>query len=237
MNIFSIDGKLFKTLVKAGDFFILGFLGFVFSLPVITMGASLTAMFYVGMKLVRDEEGYVFRGFIKSWKQNLRQSIVIELIAAVIAALLIVDIKICYDWARADGSTFARLLMFGVIGIMVVLAAIVLYVFPMLAKFDNTIRGTIKNALLLCMHHFPQTIVMLFATGGLIYFSLYYFTAFIVTIPLICYIDSYILARVFLQYTKKNEEDTEEEFIAEEEGIVQEEVPVQKEITAQEEQE
>ena len=53
--MFSIEGKFFKALTKAGDFLILGFLGFVFSIPVITMGASITAMFYVGMKLVRDE--------------------------------------------------------------------------------------------------------------------------------------------------------------------------------------
>ena len=63
--MFSIEGKFFKALTKAGDFLILGFLGFVFSIPVITMGASITAMFYVGMKLVRDEEGYVFKGFIR----------------------------------------------------------------------------------------------------------------------------------------------------------------------------
>ena len=65
--MFSIEGKFFKALTKAGDFLILGFLGFVFSIPVITMGASITAMFYVGMKLVRDEEGYGFKGFIKSF--------------------------------------------------------------------------------------------------------------------------------------------------------------------------
>lgn len=48
--MFSIEGKFFKALTKAGDFLILGFLGFVFSIPVITMGASITAMFYVGME-------------------------------------------------------------------------------------------------------------------------------------------------------------------------------------------
>jgi len=82
----------------------LGFLGFVFSIPVITMGASITAMFYVGMKLVRDEEGYVFKGFIKSFKQNFKQGFLIELIIGVVAALLIADIRICYMWAKADGG-------------------------------------------------------------------------------------------------------------------------------------
>lgn len=203
MGFFSIEGKFFRGLTKAGDFFILAFLGILFSLPVITMGASLTAVFYVGLKLVRDEEGYVFRGFLKSWKQNLKQSILIELIVALVAGILIVDVIVCYQWLHNGGGTWVMLLMFAVIGFLLVLSAVALYVFPMLAKFDNTVVGTIKNALLLCMHHLPQTIIMLFATYGLIYFSLQYFTAFIVTLPLICYIDSYILARVLLPYTKQ----------------------------------
>ena len=65
--MFSINGKLFKTLTKAGDFIILGVLMWVFSIPVVTLGASVTAAFYVGLKLVRDEEGYVFKDFWKSF--------------------------------------------------------------------------------------------------------------------------------------------------------------------------
>lgn len=211
MGLFSIEGKFFRGLTKAGDFLILAFLGVLFSLPVITMGASLTAVFYVGMKLVRDEEGYVFKDFIKSWKQNLKQGILIELIMAVVAGLLIGDIFICYQWLHNGGGTWVMMLMFAVIGFLLVLSAVMLYVFPMLAKFDNTVVKTLKNALILCMHHLPQTIIMLIATYGLIYFSLQYFTAFIVTLPLICYIDSYILARIFLPYTQNPPQTAEAE--------------------------
>ena len=205
--MFSIEGKFFKALTKAGDFLILGFLGFVFSIPVITMGASITAMFYVGMKLVRDEEGYVFKGFIKSFKQNFKQGFLIELIIGVVAALLIADIRICYMWAKADGGVPIRLLMFAAIGLLLVLSAVALYAFPMLSKFENTVIGILKNALLLCMHHLPQTLIMLFITYGLIVFSINYFTAFRVTIPLILYIDSYVLSRIFLIYVKKSQEE------------------------------
>lgn len=209
--MFSIEGKLFKALTKAGDFLILGFFGVLFSLPIVTIGASLTAMFYVGMKLVRDEESYVFRGFFKAWKQNFKQGFLMELIVAVIAALLITDVRICYTWANDGGGFAVRLFMFALIGILLVLSAVVLYAFPMLAKFDNSVIKTLKNSLILCMHHLPQTFIMLFATYGLIIFSINYFTAFIVTIPLILYIDSYILARIFLIYVKQSKGENEEE--------------------------
>ena len=61
MGFFSIDGKFFRALTKAGDFFILGILAIIFSIPVVTIGPTLTAVYYVALKLVRDEEGYVLR--------------------------------------------------------------------------------------------------------------------------------------------------------------------------------
>lgn len=84
--------------------------------------------------------------------------------------------------------------MFAAIGILIVLAAVVLYVFPVLAKFDNTVFATIKNALVLCMHHLPQTISMMIATYGLIYFTMQYVGIMFISIPLI-----FILIHLFFQ--------------------------------------
>ena len=93
------------------------------------------------------------------------------MIIGVVAALLIADIRICYMWAKADGGVPIRLLMFAAIGLLLVLSAVALYAFPMLSKFENTVIGILKNALLLCMHHLPQTLIMLFITYGLIVFQ------------------------------------------------------------------
>lgn len=204
--MFSINGKFFKALTKAGDFLILGLIMVLFSLPIITIGASVTSAFYVGMKLVRDEEGYVFKGFIKSFKMNFKQSLIIELIIALLGAILFTDIRICLMWSAKEGGIVSSLLLYTSIGFMLVLIAVTMYVFPMLAKFSNTVFATLKNALLLCMHHLPQTFIMLMGTVGLTYFSLMYFTAFIITIPVMLYIDSYILARIFLKYINQDNE-------------------------------
>lgn len=145
MGVFDINGKFFKTLTKAGDFIILTLLAMVCSIPVITIGASLTAVFYAALKMARDEEGYVWKEFFKSFKQNLKQSILIELILTAFAAILLVDINVCAKWAADGGGTLVQLLMFAAIGILIVLAAVVLYVFPVLAKFDNTVFATNKE--------------------------------------------------------------------------------------------
>lgn len=210
--MFSIDGKLFRGLTKAGDFLILGFLMVVFSLPVITLGASVTAAFYVALKLVRDEEGYVFKGFIKSFKENFKQGFLIELIVGLLGVFVIEDIRICMYWAEG-GNGLARLAMYVFFGIALVLVAVTTYVFPMLAKFDNTVIGTLKNALIISMHHLGQTFVMLLATGILVAITVKFFTAAIITIPLGLYVDSYILSRVFKIYADKSVAQPEEDKI------------------------
>ena len=206
-RIFDMNNKFFRFMSKVADLCILNIICVVCCIPVITAGASITAMYYVTLKMVRNEEAYIVRSFFKSFKQNFKQGFLIELIIGVVAALLIADIRICYMWAKADGGVPIRLLMFAAIGLLLVLSAVALYAFPMLSKFENTVIGILKNALLLCMHHLPQTLIMLFITYGLIVFSINYFTAFIVTIPLILYIDSYVLSRIFLIYVKKSQEE------------------------------
>ena len=218
MGFFSIDGKFFRGLTKAGDFFILGVLGIVFSIPIVTIGPTLTAVYYVALKLVRDEEGYVFKSFIKAWKSNFKQAFIIELVIAILGILFTVDVRICYLWMHDNGSNAAKLIMFAVFGLILVLMAVSIYVFPVLAKFDNTVKETLKNALVLCMHHLPQTIIMLIINCGLIYFSMTYFTAFIVTIPIIFYVNSFILSRILQQYVGKEDNS---EVISDDESTVE----------------
>lgn len=93
MRGFGLDGKFFRGLTKAGDFLILGLITVIFCIPVITIGASLTAAFYAGMKLVKDEENYVFKDFWKSFKTNFVQGLLVELIMGVIGLLLFFDIR------------------------------------------------------------------------------------------------------------------------------------------------
>lgn len=73
---------------RVADLIILNLLCIVCCIPVVTIGPSIAAMFYVTLKMVRNEESYIVRGFFKSFKQNLKQGIVINLIMLVAALLL-----------------------------------------------------------------------------------------------------------------------------------------------------
>ena len=69
-GIFNIDGPVMRTLTKVADLMILNVLAMICSIPVFTAGAALTALHYMSLKIVRGEEGYIIRGFFKSFKEK-----------------------------------------------------------------------------------------------------------------------------------------------------------------------
>lgn len=78
-NFFNMDNGLFRALGKLADLMLLNILFLVCSLPIFTIGASFTAMYYVTLKLAENEEGYTPGAFLKSFKQNFKQATIIWL--------------------------------------------------------------------------------------------------------------------------------------------------------------
>jgi uncharacterized membrane protein YesL len=135
---------------------------------------------------------------------------VIKSIITIIGLLLFFDIRACAYWAFSSGSMAGTIFMYAIAGCALVWAGVLLYSFAVLSRYDDKAITIVKNSLILCVHHLPQTFIMMIATYGLILFSLKYFTAFIVTIPLIIYVDSFIFTRIFKSLENTNDERARE---------------------------
>ena len=206
-KFFSIEGRFFRGMTRVADFIILDILVMIFSIPIITIGPALSAGYYVALKEVKNQEGYVVKSFIKAFKQNFLQGFIIELITFGAAGLLYFDLSITYKWAHAEQSLFANLLFFVLLGFLVIVFAIVIYIFPMLAKFDNKTIKLIINSMVMAMKHFPQTIIMVIINGYLGYLTFTYPPFIIFSIGISLYITAYIMTRIFNIYTKPKEKE------------------------------
>lgn len=156
MKFFSLDSPLMQALNKMADLLWLNVLTIICCIPIVTAGASLTAMHYMILKVLRNEETYITRGFFKSFKDNFRQATVIWLIQLVVTLLLAGDFYIMYKSETEFHIVFQVLLM--VVAVIVVLTST--FVYPVLAKFDNSIFSTIKNALYISILQLPKAIAM-----------------------------------------------------------------------------
>lgn len=171
-RFFDMDSPIMRILNRVADLMILNLLMIICCIPVITIGAATTAMHYVILKMVRDEEGYLVKGFFKSFLANFKQATLIWLLMLVVIVVYIGDAVIF----SFSGITFPKPLVVAVIAVGVVLFMVGIYVFPLLARFENSIRNTIKNAALIAIGNLPKTILMvvLYALPLVIsYFSSY----------------------------------------------------------------
>lgn len=91
MRIFDLDGPLMSILNKIADMMILNILAIICCLPIFTAGASFTALHYVCLKIVRNEEGYIAKSFFKAFKENFKQATIIWMVLLVAILLLVAD--------------------------------------------------------------------------------------------------------------------------------------------------
>ncbi|MCR4586879.1 MAG: DUF624 domain-containing protein [Lachnospiraceae bacterium] len=154
-KIFNLDSPVMRFLSRMADLIWLNILALICCVPIITIGASLTALHYVCLKMVRNEEGYITKSFFSSFKRNFVQATVIWLIMLVMILIFAGDIYILLQ------GTFPLVLTI-LVGIVMFLSLIgMTMVFPVLARFDNTVKNTIKNAFLMGIANFPKVILMI----------------------------------------------------------------------------
>ena len=165
-SVFSMEGPVFEALSKLADIMILNVLFVICCIPVVTIGASLTAMSYVTLKMKDGSEGYIWKSFFKAFKENFRQSTVIWLILLVVAAVLGVDLMFLRQLSANGGGSSWMIMQYLVVAGALIWFVVLLYVFPLQARFYNTIWNTLRNSLLMAAANAPKTLLMLAAVAG-----------------------------------------------------------------------
>ena len=156
-NLFEYDNKFFEVLGKITDIIILNLLCIVSCMPIITIGASITATYFVALQMVRNEETYIIREFIKGFKENFIFSTKVWSIILIIGLVLSFDFYI----SRLILNEYMRItLQFILTIVSIIFIFLLTYVFPIISKFENTIKNTMINSILISIQHLPKTIFM-----------------------------------------------------------------------------
>ncbi len=183
MKLFSYESRFSQWMLRISYACCLNVLWFICSLPIITIGASTSALYYISLKIVRGEEGHVFSSFFRSFKENFRQATVIWLIMLFTGAFLGVDGYIAYH-LRASSSgaaaVFWTLVLALLIGAAVVYTIVLLYVFPLVGTVSNTTPAMLKNAFLIGTHYLFATILVFAVHFGMFFAIVRIFTPLII---------------------------------------------------------
>jgi uncharacterized membrane protein YesL len=154
--IFEHDSPIMQFLNRFSSLIILNILFLCTSIPIFTIGASLTALYDVVFRLDTSREGKTVSTYFRSFASNFRQSTPVWLIFLLLIAASCGNALIFGRMAGTLGH-----ILFVVAIVVLVNAMLVLgYVFPLMSQFDNTRGNTVKNALLLSAGNLPLTLIV-----------------------------------------------------------------------------
>ena len=142
-RLFSYDSPIIQSINKIVDCAILSIIWLLFSIPVITFGASTSALYYTVNKVIRHNRSHVWREFWGSFKANFKQSTIVWLILLVFTYVLGVDCIFLYNMIKAGTIAGWILAPFAVTALFVVMWGI--YAFAYIARFQAGLKMIMKN--------------------------------------------------------------------------------------------
>ena len=156
-NLFHYENPFIQFLVRVGDLMILNLLFILCSLPVVTLGASLTAMHRVTQNMLFEQEEPLIKSFFRAFRQNFKQSTLVWLAELVIIVSLACDVLLVM--AYFDGS-LARTMHILVAVLAILVAGVFSYLMPLIARYENGMRQQVNNAVVLAIIKLPKTIIL-----------------------------------------------------------------------------
>lgn len=201
-NFLNPDNAVMQFITKIVYSVYLNILWFICCIPIVTIGASTTALFYVSLKIVKNEEGNITKSFFHSFKENFKQATSIWLI------LLLIGIVLGVDWYVLSRLRFSNAFWTMITAIFLVAvtayAIVLMYIFPLLSHFSNTTKAMFKNALFIGMRFLLCTVLMAAIYFIMLFIIINIMTPVIVfgmgTCALLC---SYLLTNIFVLCEEK----------------------------------
>lgn len=199
MKLFSYEGWLYGILSFISDFLILNILWFICSIPIITVGASTAALHYTAMRRIQLDDPHICYNFFHSFRINFRQTTIVWIMLLLLTACIFIDFQIGFtvqgEWP------YLLLISCSLLLLPIIFTAI--YIFPVIAKFENTIRRHIINSFLMSIHNFGFSVLLLILPILLIltvYFIPYLSFSLLLAPGIYAYFAGKIMLRVFGRY-------------------------------------
>ena len=166
-RLFNVNNPLMRALSKLFDIGWLSLIYVVFCVPLVTIGAATTSLYYVSAKVLRKDRGDVWSEFWHSFKLNFKPATLMWLIFAAIYGLLYFNLT-TFNTSNAAGGY----LVGAYIALAFIVTCVASYAFCLLSRFNMNVRGILRYALYMSFRHFLHTLcflAILFVAGFGIY--------------------------------------------------------------------
>lgn len=213
----NLENSFFSFFKKIGWVFLLNILFLVTSIPIVTIGASATAMYTVLNKMIEERQFAFFGDYFKAFRDNFWQSTLMWLLTLLVTIVMLVNGQYVF---RYMSGTFAYVMRAGTILLAILVCMIGNTIFPLIARFDLSAKEVLSitvqvvfQHMLLALESVVFTIVVL--GGSLLIVSIGWLGGLFIILPIMspglhAFMQSYLYEKMFDSYIEK--EETEDSF-------------------------
>lgn len=140
---------------KLTDIFVLNFMWLLFSIPIVTIGVSTIAAASVALKMSEEREGKIPKQFFESFKANIKQGIPMSFISIISVWAIYLDVQIVQN---TESHRILFIVITAVTAYLLLFSQ--LYIYPLLARYDNTLFKSLKNSFDISMKYFGRSILL-----------------------------------------------------------------------------
>ncbi len=208
-QLFSTDGAVYRFLTTTGNIILATVLWMVGCIPVVTIGTSTAAFYYTMVKSVRKDVGYVHSEFWRGYKLNLKKGVAATVLLLALGVLLGLEM-----WLVLENGVEVSRIWYTLSGLLMLLMALItLYLFPVMSRFDMKLGKLCMLAFVISIRFWYITLAL---AAGLVIMVLAQF--YLLPIPLIlltpglwCYASSFLVEKAMKAYMPKPEQAKEQD--------------------------
>lgn len=203
-SLFSLDNPVIHFLSQVGDMIIANLLFLICSVPIVTIGAGWATLHKITQAIANQEDQMLLRTFFRTFKENFKQATIVWLLLLVFLVCMLGNYFLIATYTMGTVQTILKAVLAVIVVFVLGIGA---YLFPLLVRYDNSLRQHFVNAVVLCVIKLPKTLLMVFVNLlplVVAYFSLNTFIATLVFWIFIgfsfaCFVASQLLVPVFKQ--------------------------------------
>lgn len=202
-GFFNADNKLWSAVNSAVDAILLNIMWLFTCIPIFTIGAATTAFYYTTHKVIRNQRSGIWKEYWTAFKGNFKQATKTWLIFLAIFAVFYFDISICIEYLKAGEKIGIMAYFF--YGLLALVLIWFMYVFAYMARFEDTIKTTLKNAAIMAFTNPVYSLIVLVLVAVTLYvcWVMMLFSWFIPAIAMVFI--NLVLEKVFRKYMTEEE--------------------------------
>ena len=150
------ENPVIRFLTRVCDLLMLNFMVDFLCLTIVLMGSVVTSLYSVTLKMVYRESDSVVRPFLR----GIRSNVVSSFPATILLFADVFLIALCHEGLHAEALLFSPFLLVGLAAMAVLLTALLSYLFPLIARFENSFSKHLNHAVRLALANLPTTCLL-----------------------------------------------------------------------------